>query len=130
MIPIGEQIEEVERELRHRARLYPLWIDKGRLKLETAHVHTTRLQAALATLRVVEAHADGLRALIALLRAYDPVLPPIDEREKILEHPAVRQVLAAFPGAVLTAIRPVAYPGPDEAPVEPETEEEPADVIA
>lgn len=121
-VTIQDQAAEVERELRHRSRVYPRWIDQGRLKLETAHAHMSALQAALGTLRTISEHADGLRLLIAYLKREQRLrgadewnqdaLPDPGETELLLQQPAVRAVLEAFPGAVLTSIAPVLYPAP------------------
>lgn len=123
-VPLAAQIAEVERELRARAHVYPRLIDKGRLKLETAHAHNAALQAALATLKTLAEHADGLRLLIAYLKRQarlraddvnqDPGWddPSPAEVELMLQQPVVQAVLQAFPGAVLTSIAPVAYPPP------------------
>ena len=128
-IALAEQIAEVERELRQRAHVYPRLIDKGRLKLETAHAHNAALQAALATLRTLAEHADGLRILIACLKRearirrdeinQDPGWddPSPAEVDIMLQQPAVAAVLQEFHGAVLTSVAPVAYPAP-EAPAD------------
>ena len=42
------------------------------------------------------------------------------EIEKVREHPAVKQVMQHFPGARITAVRPVVEPAPQEGAEEPE----------
>lgn len=123
-VPIAEQIAEVEREIRQRERLYPKWIIAKRLKQETADTKLRDLRAAAATLRVVAAHADGLRLLVQYLRAAKPhagEMPGETETEMLLAQPAVRAVLDAFPDATLVSIEPIApmlmpedVPQPDE----------------
>lgn len=136
-VALADQITELERELRARAHVYPRLIDKGRLKLETAHAHNAALQAALATLRTLSEHADGIRLLIAYLKRQarlrgdefnqDPGWddPSPAEVDLMLQQPAVQAVLQEFPDAVLTSIRPVAYPPPqaDAGANETDTEE-------
>ena len=134
-VPLSEQVAEVERELRQRHRAYPRWIDQKRLKVETAHEHMSRLQAALATLQILHQHADGLRLLISYLKREQRIrgvsddwnqddVPTEEETAILLEQPAVRAVLEAFPGAVLTSIAPVAYPTPEPALEDGATNEE------
>lgn len=47
----ADMIAEVERELNLRARVYPRWIESGRLKQSTADEQVRRLEAVLAALR-------------------------------------------------------------------------------
>lgn len=60
MIPIGEQIACVERELRQRARVYPRLIESGRMTKQKADEETRRMEAVLATLQKV---AEGERLI-------------------------------------------------------------------
>ncbi len=131
-VPIAAQVAEVERELRARAHVYPRLIDKGRLKVETAALHNRDLQAALATLRTVEAYADGLRELIRYLRGAGLApgeQPSAEERQYLLDHPAVRALVEAFPGAVLTGIAPVVYPGVSTPQGDDETQPEQGELL-
>jgi hypothetical protein len=50
-ISIDQQIEEVERELAERSRVYPRLVAKGTLRKSVAEYHVERLNAALATLK-------------------------------------------------------------------------------
>lgn len=59
-IPIGEQVECVERELRQRARVYPRLIESGRMTPNKAREETTRMEAVLATLQKL---AEGQRLI-------------------------------------------------------------------
>lgn len=113
-VSINEQIEEVAREIRQRERLYPEWVAKGRYNANTAERKLRDLNAAHATLLTIAAHADGLRALIEVLRRvakYGPTgdAAPISdgEAELLLQHPAVAAVLREFPDAIISDIRPL-----------------------
>lgn len=116
MTPIAAQREAVEREWRKNA---------------TSHQYpAARLDAledAVATLRFVERHAAGLRALAHYLIAAgvrpgaDLPEPTSDERAALLAHPAVRALLEAWPDAE-TIIRPVAMMPADATETPEETE--------
>ncbi len=115
-IPIAVQVAEVERELVVRDRAYPVFIARGSLDAREAKERVAHLQAALATLRIVQRHADALRTLIRYLAAADLApgeVPTVDERAALRANPAVAALLDAFPGAELGEIRPVAYPEPE-----------------
>jgi hypothetical protein len=49
-ISIDQQIEEIERELDERSRVYPRLIAKGTLRKSVAEYHVERMKATLATL--------------------------------------------------------------------------------
>jgi hypothetical protein len=53
-VPIAEQIEELDRELKTRQRVYPNWVADGRLSLQESH-------------RLIAAAPDLLAALDYLL---------------------------------------------------------------
>lgn len=59
-IPIDEQIECVQRELRQRARVYPRLIESGRMTQQKADEETRRMGAVLNTLHGV---AKGQRLI-------------------------------------------------------------------
>lgn len=112
IVPIAEQLAEVEREVRNRARYYP-----GRLTREVAERKLRDLSAAAATMRIIVEHADGLRPLIAYLRREaasetPAAVPDADDTAALLAHPAVAELLVAFPDAVLAGIAPVAITAP------------------
>jgi hypothetical protein len=114
MIPIGDQIEEVERQARSLER-FP-----GRMLPETVDRKLAHLGAAAATLRIIAQHADGLRALIKHLQraaASDtaPEPPSPDETAALLAHPAVAELILNFPEAVLVGIAAVTSPALDAA---------------
>lgn len=50
-ISLAEQIECVDRELKMRARVYPLHMAAGKMTEKLAERETTRMQAVLETLR-------------------------------------------------------------------------------
>ena len=54
MIPLAEQIVEVERELALRGRVYPSLIAQGRLNPEFAARSSDRMQAVLETLQTLQ----------------------------------------------------------------------------
>lgn len=123
-VPIADQIAEVEREIGYRERVYPNWVDAGRLSHDKAALHFNRMRAAAATLRAVQRHADGLRALISYLGrvrgdaaavVWDDHMPGAAEASALLEAPGVKELVAAFPDSTLTAIAPApaAPPEPD-----------------
>lgn len=53
-ITLADQIAEVERELKMRAKVYPRWILTGRLTKERAARNTAVLEAILGTLKAIE----------------------------------------------------------------------------
>lgn len=53
MATITEQILEVERELDTRKRVYPKWVNDGRITQTEADCRVACLQAVLETLRLV-----------------------------------------------------------------------------
>lgn len=97
-----EQIEEVEREIRHRMRLYPEWVSKGRYKLDTAARKIAvmrRVRDTLAWLADNRAWIDAehkRRVARARLEA---------EAETLRDDPAVETLLDAFPEAEITHVR-------------------------
>lgn len=106
-VPLSDQADEVEREIRQRERLYPGWIAAGRLRQDTAEAKLRTLRAAAATLRFMETHATGLRALAHFVRSTAPgeaPIPTTDERAALLAHPGVQAVLDAWPDAELVGI--------------------------
>lgn len=107
MTSITAQREEVEREVRQRERLYPRWIAERKLREETAETKLATLRAAATSLRFIEAHAVGLRALCHFLLASAPGQTPIpseDERQALLAHPAVTSLLAVWPEAEVSVL--------------------------
>lgn len=63
MISIGQQIEEVEREIKQRERVYPRLVSAGKLKSAYADYQVQRMTAVLKTLEWVRDNRDALRSL-------------------------------------------------------------------
>lgn len=53
-IPIGDQIDCVERELRYRERVYQRRVDAGKMSAELAERELLRMRAVLDTLRALQ----------------------------------------------------------------------------
>jgi hypothetical protein len=101
---IEEQRDEVAREVRQRERLYPEWVSKGRYKPETAEKKLRDIRAAHASLAFLAKYAEGLRLLISILQRVAKYGPAREdqtitdaEAEILLQQPAVRAVVEAFP---------------------------------
>ena len=61
-ISIAQQIEEVDRELALRKRVYPVEVSRGRMRKSIADYHVARLEAVrntLAWLQANEAKIEG-----------------------------------------------------------------------
>lgn len=50
-VPLTSQIAEVEREIKHRERVYPRWVDAGKMPKATAERQIATMRAVLATLK-------------------------------------------------------------------------------
>lgn len=105
-IPLGEIVETIEARVRSLQR-YP-----GNMRPETAGRICNRLQAGADVLRFIDAHADGLRHLIEHLRekragGVIAGTPTDGEASRLLSHPAVREVVAAFPGIGIGHVKPL-----------------------
>ncbi len=98
-IPLHTQLDELQRELRLRERVYPTWVEKRRLKPETAVAKLTTLRAAHATMLWLGRNSRwierGAQDRLAASVAHDP---------------AVQAVKAAFPEAEITAVRSLVAP--------------------
>ena len=71
-------------------------------ELADADTHTLQgIHAAVKTLEFIQAHASGLRILVEHLRGKGSE-PTEAERQALLAHPAVQDVIKAFPDAVMT----------------------------
>ncbi len=53
-VPIGEQIACIDRELRYRLRVYPRWVEAGKMTPNKAREELRRLEAVLETLKEIE----------------------------------------------------------------------------
>lgn len=58
-VPLADQIACVARECDVRARVYPRWVEEGRMKPEAAARGLAAMRAALVTLMQVEAGEAG-----------------------------------------------------------------------
>lgn len=58
---IDAQIEEVEREIETRIRVYGRWVESGKMRQSIADFHLDRMRAVLRTLKWVRHHAEKLR---------------------------------------------------------------------
>jgi hypothetical protein len=54
VISLADQIKEVQRELMLRERVYPKFVESGKMTQQQADLHMQRLKAALATLQGME----------------------------------------------------------------------------
>jgi glutathionylspermidine synthase len=59
-IPLNEQITELTRELKLRGRLYPGFVERGKLTQTNADTQMAALSAAIATLEWLELHRDTI----------------------------------------------------------------------
>lgn len=103
-VPLDEQIKEVEREIRHRARLYPKWIESGRYKQDTADTKLAAVRAAHDTLMWLEANLDWIKPEAARRQREKRLR---NEADALRDHPAVDAVLGAFPDAQIDDVRPI-----------------------
>lgn len=55
MTSLADQIAELEREEKQRARVYPRWVAEGRMTQQASDRQLERLRAALATLQACQA---------------------------------------------------------------------------
>lgn len=62
MISLAQQIQEVERELDQRSKVYPRLVSKGGMRQSEADYHTARMNAVLNTLRWIRKHEARVRA--------------------------------------------------------------------
>lgn len=99
---LEEQIKEVEREIRQRARVYPKWVEEGRYKPETAEMKLATMRDVHDTLMWLEANLSWIKPQ-AVRRAREKRFAA--EAEALLDHPAVSAVMDAFQGAEITEIR-------------------------
>ena len=53
LVPIEAQIRSAERELRYRIRVYPRWIEAGKITQETANNELAAMRAVVDTLQRV-----------------------------------------------------------------------------
>lgn len=92
-IPLADQIVEVEREIRNRARLYPEWIEKGRLTQAVADQKLAALRAVQSTLTWLDHNEHWIRTEAKRRAAAARTVADLEEDE------AARLVRQAFPDA-------------------------------
>lgn len=105
-IPLGEIVDTIEARVRSLQR-YP-----ANMKPETVGRICNHLTAGADVLRFVETHADGLRHLVEFLRdqrtrGVTVATPTDDEAARLMSHPAVREVVAAFPDVGIGHVRTI-----------------------
>lgn len=66
MIPITDQISELKRELAMRERVYPEWVQRGKIKRSDANAQYLRMKAALQTLVRIEEQNSGKQTEMSL----------------------------------------------------------------
>ncbi len=114
-IPIERQVEEIEKEVGRRANVYPRLVERGQMTDFEADECNAAMAAALASLRIIAEHREGLRKLIGWLRAADlqpSEVPDPAELEALRNTPAIAALLEAFPEAKIESVLPVAIPAP------------------
>jgi hypothetical protein len=57
---IGQQCEEVEREIQQRSQVYPRLVSNHQMRQSVADFHMARMEAVLESLRWLEANRDGI----------------------------------------------------------------------
>jgi hypothetical protein len=62
MVSLSQQIEEVERELKKRAEVYPRQVSSGAMRQSIADYHVARMRAAGATLTWLRDHETDVRS--------------------------------------------------------------------
>ena len=92
-IPLVEQIKEVEREIRSRARLYPILVARGRLTQPVADKKLADLRAVQSTLTWLEANEHWIKPEAERRIAAARALAELESDE------ATRLVRQAFPDA-------------------------------
>lgn len=60
-VPLSEQIKCVEREIVLRRRVYPRWVESGRMKQAKADQEIAAMEAILETLRRFERYEKALK---------------------------------------------------------------------
>lgn len=100
MVSLADQIAELRREVAMRRNVYPKRIGGGAMTQDDADRKIGAIEAAIATLRFIEQHRDGLRALVVELRQA-PGSPDATSarRSALMADPIVAAVVEAFPGS-------------------------------
>ena len=99
-VPISRQVAEIERELALRRRVYPKWVESGRLGDIDAQTQIAEMEAALKTLQWVERNGPAIKVLAAQLKAGNR--PPTEaERDAPMSNDSVRALVESFPQGTL-----------------------------
>jgi Zn-dependent oligopeptidase len=61
-VPLAAQIDEVVRELALREKVYPAWVERGKIRPEIAAKHMERMRAVLQTLMSLEGNKRDVNA--------------------------------------------------------------------
>ena len=61
---LRQQIEEIDRELKMRASVYPRWVHAGKIKQSQADYHIARLEAVKTTLTWLQENETKIREAI------------------------------------------------------------------
>jgi len=84
-VTIAEQIACVDRELAIRGRVYPRWVEKGKLRAEAADLEIKRMQAVRESLLRVQAELPARPpGVTATGDLFGPAKVRADERRKVL----------------------------------------------
>ena len=67
---LRQQIEEIDRELRKRAEVYPRWVRSGKIKQSQADYHVARLEAVKTTLEWLATNETEIRAYVEQRKAH------------------------------------------------------------
>lgn len=70
-VTFDEQLQELDREIAMRERLYPRWVLDDRLKLQDARKRLARLTAARETLRALKQYRAAVPQNFFTLRTMD-----------------------------------------------------------
>lgn len=112
-VPLAEQIVEVEKEVRDRARRYPDLVARGRYLPDTAERKLEAMRGVQTTLTWLEANMHWIKPEAAQ-RLKEQHLAA--EADALRAHPAVSEVLDTFPGAKISRVRELAAAKPEPAP--------------
>jgi RNase H-fold protein (predicted Holliday junction resolvase) len=70
-VTFDEQLEELDREIAMRERLYPKWVQDDRLKVDAARKQLARLKAARETLRALKQYRAAVLPAFFCLRTIE-----------------------------------------------------------
>ena len=108
-VPLTEQIVEVEKTIRDRARRYPDLVARGRLLPDTADRKLEALRGAQTSLTWLDANMYWIRPEAERRIKAQRLAAEADE---LRSHPAVAPVLEALPGAEISRVTELTTPEP------------------